>query len=34
MLAYSPVNVFGRVLDDYNVLKKVKDGEKVRVYKP
>ncbi|MGB9758927.1 MAG: cyclophilin-like fold protein [Thermoproteota archaeon] len=34
ILAYSPVNVFGRVLDDYNVLKKVKDGEKVRVYKP
>lgn len=34
ILAYSPVNVFGKVVDDYNVLKKVRDGEKVQVYKP
>jgi len=34
ILAYSPVNVFGKVVDDYNVLKRVKDGEKIQVYKP
>ena len=31
--AYSPVNLFGRVLGDAEVLKKVKDGEAVRVTK-
>lgn len=34
ILAYSPVNVFGKVLDDCSVLKNVKDGEKVQVHKP
>jgi len=34
ILAYSPVNVFGKVVTDYEALKRVKDGEKVQVYKP
>ncbi|MBO3801139.1 MAG: cyclophilin-like fold protein [Thermoproteota archaeon] len=34
ILAYSPVNVFGKVIGDYSILKEVKDGEKVQVYKP
>lgn len=29
----SPVNVFGKILGDLNRLKKVRDGEKVRVIK-
>ncbi|MCD6484753.1 MAG: hypothetical protein J7L47_06550 [Candidatus Odinarchaeota archaeon] len=29
--AYSPVNVIGKILDEITNLKKVKDGEKVRV---
>lgn len=33
ILAYSPVNVFGKVVGDYKVLRKVKEGEKVRVEK-
>lgn len=29
--AYSDVNVIGRVIDDYRVFKKVKNGEKIKV---
>ncbi len=31
--AYSPVNVFGKVIGDVKVLRKVKEGEKLRVEK-
>ena len=31
--AASPVNVFGRVLDDFNVFKKVKNGEEITISK-
>jgi uncharacterized protein len=31
--AYSPVNVFGKVLGDVSVLKQIKDGEKIKVEK-
>ena len=31
--AYSPVNLFGRVIGDATVLRKVKDGEKIVVEK-
>lgn len=29
--AYSPVNVFGRVVDEAGILKKVKDGDEIRI---
>jgi len=29
--AYSPVNVFGRILGDAKVLKKVRDGDPIRI---
>ena len=31
--AASPVNVFGKILEDPNVLKKVKQGEKIKIEK-
>jgi hypothetical protein len=31
--AASPVNVFGRALDDFNVFKKVKNGEEITISK-
>ena len=31
--AYSPVNVFGKILGDAGVLKKVSNGDQVRVFK-
>jgi hypothetical protein len=31
--AYSPVNVFGRVINNVKILKNVKEGEKLRIEK-
>lgn len=32
--AYSDVNVIGRVVGDYRIFKKLKNGEKIKVYLP
>jgi len=29
--AYSPVNVFGKIIDNIEILKKIKDGDKIKI---
>lgn len=31
--AYSPVNIFGKIMDDLSALKKVRQGEKIEIIK-